>query len=257
MDDVVVLEWTYSPPGFVEGGLRVDRSDYVMVANGGKVEARIDPRVYDEDPGMRDELHDALNDRFLGIQLVTHSPYQLSGASMYRLHADRRRDVTIFPKDIASTTAIGSPDIVITDKDGNVFSDSRKDRTEKTQALTELVARYRSRDKTAASILNSYAASIRDPNNELVHLYEIRDALSSKFGGEKATRAKLAISGSDWSDLGNLANNAPVRQGRHRGKKVGELRDAAEAELKSARRIALAMIEAHFEYLEAAGTAAP
>ncbi len=92
--------------------------------------------------------------------------------------------------------------------------------------------------------------AVNEPNNELVHLYEIRDALSTKFGGENAARTKLAISNANWSRLGQLANSAPLRQGRHRGKKVGELRDATESELKETRNIARNMIEAYFDYLE-------
>lgn len=94
-------------------------------------------------------------------------------------------------------------------------------------------------------MLRSYDAGVRDPNNELVHLYEIRDALSVKFGGESSARAALAITASQWSRLGQLCNNEPSRQGRHRGKTGEALRDASEGELVETRGIARAMIEAY------------
>lgn len=96
---------------------------------------------------------------------------------------------------------------------------------------------------------------MRDSNNELVHLYEIRDALSVKFGGETSARAALAITSSQWSRLGQLCNIEPLRQGRHRGKTSGALRDASEAELTEARGIARAMIEAYLQHLEASALA--
>jgi hypothetical protein len=91
---------------------------------------------------------------------------------------------------------------------------------------------------------------VRDPNNELVHLYEIRDALSVKFGGDNSARAAIAITASQWSRLGQLCNNDPLRQGRHRGKTGEALRDASEGELVEARGIVRAMIEAYLQYLE-------
>lgn len=91
-------------------------------------------------------------------------------------------------------------------------------------------------------------ASVKDPDNELVHLYEIGDALAKKFGD--AVRAKLGITRAQWSRFGRLANNEPLRQGRHRGKNAGNLRDATEGELQEARGIARTMIEAYLQFLE-------
>jgi hypothetical protein len=84
-----------------------------------------------------------------------------------------------------------------------------------------------------------------------VHLYEIRDALSQHFGGGSAATAALQISSAQWSRLGQLSNNEPLTQGRHRGKQLGVLRDATNAELTEARDIARAMIESYLAYLHA------
>jgi hypothetical protein len=116
--------------------------------------------------------------------------------------------------------------------------------------LAELAERYSPQDKVVASMLASYNRAVNDPGNELVHLYEIRDALLTRFGGESIAQKTLAINSRQWSRLGQLANNDPLRQGRHRGKKLGELRDATESELKEARSIAFKMIEAYLNYLE-------
>ncbi len=99
-------------------------------------------------------------------------------------------------------------------------------------------------------MLNSYHTAVADSNNELVHLYEIREGISAKFGSESAVRKLLNISSSQWSRLGQLCNNEPLKQGRHRGKTIGALRDASESELAEAREISRAMIEAYLQYLE-------
>ncbi len=85
MDDVVLLEWNFTPKDYFEDKIRIEREDYEMVIKDGAVEARINPDVYDEEHKMRDLLYQSLNYRFLGVQLLTHKPYELSKASMCRL----------------------------------------------------------------------------------------------------------------------------------------------------------------------------
>jgi len=250
MNNIVVLEWKFSPPDYFEEVIHIDRETYSIIIENGRIEARIDPTAYDQEHKIRDELHEALNDRFLGVQLFTHKQYELSKASMYRLYPDGRKDVTVFPEPIVMKMTINLTDIIVENKEGNIVADTRRDRIEKKKELAELAEKYRSKDQVVESILESYKSAVTDPENELVHLFEIRDALSSKFASEGATRATLSISKSDWSRLGNLANNEPLWQGRHRGKKVGKLRDATESELKEARGIARNMIEAYLQYLE-------
>ncbi|MCX5820104.1 MAG: hypothetical protein NT047_09380 [Deltaproteobacteria bacterium] len=248
--DIVVLEWTFSPPDYFEDRIELKRDDYDMVIDRGNVEAKIRPEAYDKNPSVRDDLHNVLNDRFLGVQLLTHKPYELSKASMYRLYPDGRKDITVFVEPCVLTLSVGTPDILVTDKDGNVISDSRRDRIEKKKELADLAEKYRRSDSTATSLLKSYQSAVNDPNNELVHLYEIRDALSKKFGGDSLVRDALNISSTQWSRFGQLANNEPLKQGRHRGRSLATLRDATEAELMEARNIARRLVEAYLEYLE-------
>jgi hypothetical protein len=139
---------------------------------------------------------------------------------------------------------------VVKDKDGNVVSDSRKQRITKKQELAERVAKHRSQDPVLASIAASYQSAVTDPDNELVHLYEILDALKTKFGGKDAALASLNIEKESWNKLGQLANHTPLRQGRHRGSKIGELRNATKTELEEVRHAARTMVEAYLDYLE-------
>jgi len=247
--DIVVLEWTFSPPDYFEDLIYIKRDDYEMVIDRGKVEAKIKPDVYQKNANIREDLHCALNDRFLGIQLLTHKAYELSKACMYRLHPDGRKDVTLFVESSNVLISVGTVDFIVTDKNGTVVSDLRKDRIKKKNELAELVEKYSRIDATVSSLLKSYQMSINDPNNELVHLYEIRDALSKKFGGETAARDALNISSTQWSRFGQLANNEPLKQGRHRGK-FEPLRDATEAELMEARNFARHLVESYLMYLK-------
>ena len=71
---IVILEWTFSPPGYFEEPVHMTREAYGMTIADGKVEARVDSSVFDTDSSIRQSLHEALNDRFLGVQLLLRRP---------------------------------------------------------------------------------------------------------------------------------------------------------------------------------------
>ena len=135
-------------------------------------------------------------------------------------------------------------DFVTTGANGQVIRDTKRERIEARTKFAQLVA-YHIADPVAESVVRSYAAAVNDPRNELVHLYEVRDALSRHFGSHAAAISAIGVSSSQWSRLGQLANDEPFTQGRHRGKQLGALRDASQSELSEARAIARAMIEGY------------
>ena len=151
------------------------------------------------------------------------------------------------------TLSGGRVDITVTDASGKVVRDTKQERIEKKRELAELVAKYSSGEKVLNSMLKSYETSTSDANNELVHLYEIRESLSAAFGGESKARAILGASRANWSRLGQLCNDEPLRQGRHRGKNLDGLRDATEAELSEARNISRLVIEAYLQFRDNGG----
>lgn len=247
MEDVVLLEWNFTPKDYFEDEIRKVSEEYEMLIKEGKVEARILPEVYDKAPEIRDDLHRSLNAIFLGVQLTTHKPYSLSNSTICRLYPDGRKHFNLFLKDC---TKVGENlDLVHKDKNGIVNCDSRRDRIEKKKKLAELALTHSS-DPLAAFLLERYNAAVNDPGNELTHLYDIRDALSKKFGGERYACKALGLSTSEWSRLGKLANNKPLRQGRHRGKSAGELRNAREDEIVEARKTASKFVEAYLLFRE-------
>lgn len=246
----VTLEWSFSPPDYFEDSINIYRLNYNMSIADGKVVAELNSVIYEADPLMHKELHDDLIGRFRGAQLLTHRAYKLSNLTIAHVHPSGRRDIVVELGSQCLTLFMGSLDSQLTNKDESIVSDSKKDRIEKIKNLAELVATHHA-DTVLTALLKSYDSAVRDPNNELVHLYEIRDALSTRFGNDKTTKAKLSITNSQWSSFGLLCNIEPLRQGRHRGNATGALRDATESELFEARGIALAMIEGYLQYLEA------
>jgi hypothetical protein len=250
MRALIMLEWQFSPSDYFEDPTTISRDDYTMMIENGRIEARIDSVRYDADLSLRDTLHAELNDRFLAVQLLSHKPYDLSKSRMSRQHPDGRRDIFLDAEPLHLKLSGGRVDVQVKDKNGNVIVDSRRDRIEKKKNLADSISTHRHNDALLNSLLNSYHAAVNDPNNELVHLYEMRDALSGKFCGKDEACSALGFSAPQWSRFGQLCNDEPLRQGRHRGKGVGSLRDATEGELTEARSIARGMVESYLHYLE-------
>jgi len=134
--------------------------------------------------------------------------------------------------------SVGQVDTVIRDGAGNVLHDTRAERIAEDTAMLDSIAPKLARSPVLRELFNSYSRSTSDPSNELVHLYEVRDALETHYGNsEQNARAALGISRTEWRRLGFLANREPLEQGRHRGDHVAGRRDATAAELEEARSI--------------------
>ena len=249
----VLLEWAYSPRDFFESPIEIARSDYPIDIASGTISAKLPASTFDADAQMKRRLHDSLFDRMRGVQLLTRKPFELSKPRLTRIEPDGRRHIYVELEGAVLTFIGGSVDFTITNANGKVVRDTKQERIGKKQELAELIAKYSPGDSTLGAMLKSYATSTSDANNELVHLYEVRESLSVAFHGESKARGALSISRANWSSLGQLCNDEPLRQGRHRGKSLGVLRDATETELSEARNISRLMIEAYLLFRDSGG----
>ncbi len=249
MHDVVTLVWSYSPEDYFEKPVRVPHPKYDITIADGKVQARLSPQCLEEIPSIYEEADNCVRNCFFVEQLGTHAPFCLSRPSVHRLRPDGRTDVTVLVEPLELTVSLARPDIVITNVNGKVVTDTRTERTQKQRRLRCLAAKH-STDRLLRTLRASHDAAVRDPANELVHLYEIREALTTHFRGQPKARCALRVSRRQWSRLGVLANRAGLKQGRHRGEAGGRLRDATEEELREARSIARSLIEGYIQFLE-------
>ncbi len=144
-------------------------------------------------------------------------------------------------------------DLIISNSDGITVVDTKKERLDKQKWLSEALGRHRVTDITLQTIVKSNQMAIEDPENAFVHLYEVSDALKSRFDGEEKARGELDISKAKWDVIGKLANTKPLKQGRHRGNFAGVLRSAKLSELEDARKAVKLLIEKYLNYLERIG----
>jgi hypothetical protein len=248
MTAIYILEWTFTPTDYFEEPVDFVCGHGSIHVENGKAETRVPANLYPLDHSLRTHLHGELDARFLAAQILSHKPYELSKPSLSNLHRDGRKDVWVFPNAATMVISGGVADIVQKDAAGNVIRDTKRERIDRRIGFAQLAARYFN-DAVAYALFGSYSASVNDPSNELVHLYEIRDALSRHLGGEAPATSAVNITRAEWSRLGHLSNDEPFTQGRHRGKRLGSLREATAAELSEARVIARKMIEGYLRHL--------
>lgn len=240
-----LLQWHFTPEDFFEQEFEVPVDGHVLQVFSGRVDVNIARDLFESDPGIRDRLNEFLKHKFLAVQLLTHLPFELSSPNLVRY--EEGGNLTIFMHALPANVGafVPAPDFVITDASGNVVRDTRRERIQKKREFGQAAAVLAGIDSLFKSLLGAYGRSVLDPQNELVHLFEIREALVAHFGSEAHVSAELGISKSKLSEFGGICNRSTLSQGRHRGRSIMSLRAATIEELTSARAIAREMITSY------------
>ncbi|MFZ0821859.1 MAG: hypothetical protein WAM91_17480 [Candidatus Acidiferrales bacterium] len=252
MSEVVTIEWSYTPVDFFEEPFEHSEDNYLAKFENGRVVTTLSNGAGGQAEILCPQIEAELDRMFLGAQQINNRKYQFSGHTIVRTRpGERNAEISVsMNADMYVTT--DPVDVLTRDAAGNVTCDTKGERI-KAQSDSAHRAVKHGKDPTLAALLKSYNAAMSDSQNEFVHLYEIRDALGKKFGGESQALTSLGIDKKPWNKLGKLANDAPLKQGRHRGRTAAQLRGATEEELKEGRQIAKAMIRAYQDYLERNG----
>ncbi len=166
-------------------GLRYEIAD-------SQVEAKIDFVTGQANLEIYEGLQRDLNNRFLAAQLLTHRAYELSSPNRG----------PGFRQYLCARASLGQRcGLSITDKDGMVVTDSRRQRIERKRHFADLVASHPPTDKLLDSLLQSYHAAVNDPDDELVHLYQfvlLSPIISVGKQPPARRRVSLSLNGIAW-----------------------------------------------------------
>jgi len=246
----VYANWTYTPTDYFENEILLEEAGYSIKIKEGNIELVVNEEENENVSETHSKYSDMVESFFMAELLGERRFYELKVSSLKAENEDGSITKYIKPKSINVTFSFGtSVAFTIMDKDGNIIKDSEEEKQKKQIELLKKLQNALNRDEIVKGLIDSYKSSISDPNNELVHLYEIRDALHSYFGSHGKAIKDLSITAKEWNDLGRVCNGLPLNQGRHRGQNLGHLRDASKEELEKARTIAIKMIESFIDYL--------
>lgn len=250
----ISIEWTYAPADYFEAPLSIDGKGYSLIIDEGVVTAKVDPELYPDLDHLTNDIQTELRNMLLGIQVITHKTHSISSPKANISRIDGSKIINLSASIDAIVVTSDQVDIIIKDSNGNILTDSRQERIEKKREWARLAAKYIPTDPTVKFLFESYQAAVQDLDNELIHLYEIRDAIKKSLGNEKTVRRQLQLTNAQWEKtwkrLGDLANHEPLSQGRHRGENPGQLRDATLEELQEARAIAGELVYRYLITLE-------
>jgi len=246
----VHIEWKYTPNNYIEEEINITDTGFELSMLNGIALAKIEPSFYENNPDIETHIESLINNRLQAIQLISHSDFETSKPERKDLRKDGKFNIFMRLEPAVLTCTMHPVDFTHKDKYGHVISDTKQERLDKQNWLYETITKYRCSDRTLDHILSSQKDAAKDSENELVHLYEIRDAFVTRFGGKKNAINQLKITGKEWDELGDLANNQPLKEGRHRGKSAGLTRPATKNELERARNSASNLIEKYLIYLE-------
>lgn len=249
MPAVLELRWEFTPENLFEDRLICDLTECKITVEQGVVLASLPLIAVETKSTLRKAVESYVESLFLGVQIAGHMQCQLSRPSVSTLQDDGSRGYIIECEPGTIQISGGRVDVRYTRSDGTVV-DTRRDRIERKHRLSRAAAIYGPNNEALARMLRSYRSAIADTDDELIHLYEVLDTLASTFGSQTEALSRLGQPKRKWSRLGQLCNDLPLRQGRHRGR-VGEaLRSASEEELTEARSLSAGFIESYIEYLE-------
>jgi hypothetical protein len=239
-----ILDWTYTPNDFFETPVERQTSDFELSAADGKITVHLHPPVDPVPDTLVESVNVYIDAIFKARAMRTHHPHTIDGPGICHLRDNGGRDFIVKVKPIAVIASMGTVDFIATDASGKVIADSKAERISRDETFNRLFEDASAKHPLVTALLTSYQAAIADPENELVHLYEIRDALRDHFGSIKQAKIQLGITDADWDRFNALANDEPLLEGRHRGRHIGLLRSATQVELQEARGIIIRWLEA-------------
>jgi hypothetical protein len=238
------IEWTFTPDDFLEAPLTITIDEGRIEFGGGKATVEMDEYVDPVPDTLIERIEARITEALLARQLLTHQQFQLQPVHSIVREDDSGRRAVIMKAQAAEFLFLGyRADVLVRAPDGTIITDTKTERITNDAVFIERIRCAARRSPLVRSLLDSYSSAVRDPEDELVHLYEIRDAISRHYGGEAKARPALGITKAEWDVLGVLANAEPLEQGRHRGKHQVR-RSATPAELERARNTARSFIEA-------------
>ncbi len=251
----ITLEGTYTPADYLEEPVELEGTDYTATIAAGRIEVSFREPEPLPDADRQAAIRRELDQIFDSHMILTCRSAAVTGLTLTRHQPDGRKDVWVYAT--ANIILAGDTfraDTIVTDSEGNA-RDSRAERLADQRRFREQHSRQ-AEDPLLKGLMSSFRQAIADRADQMTHLYEIRDALSRHFKGDKQARNALGLTNAEWSDLGRIANHEPIEESRHRGNHA-ILRQATAEERNRAIEVASRMIRAYLNYLSSIPQAKP
>src|SRR5438094_77558 len=221
------LELSYLPADFLEAPIAFTMNGFALEIRDGFARARLFQPVEDVPADLLSTFTSSVEAALRVRMVQTRVRFATQPPRIVQEYPDRQRSVLAL---ITGCARMTPAKVSATLDDEATLLRQQQERT----AIITSAACKADKHAVLRRALLSCERALADPENALVHLYEVRDAVVTHFGNEKNARKMLGVSKAQWNEFGKLANDEPVREGRHRGKYSGLLRGATHKELEVA-----------------------
>ncbi|KMU93748.1 hypothetical protein AC138_22555 [Pseudomonas putida] len=220
----------------------------IMVIQDGVARADLDAVTYQTDSGIAERLLRTIRARLAPYEFTRVEPIHIdSNPTLTITHQDGQ------PREIHLQSSFAS--IRITDhveiqiyRNGVLIQDTALEGRDRRQSEAELLSRHAD-DDLLSRLLASKSASKSNPSDEFTHLYEILEALQSKFVKPATLINELGIEKAKVRKFHSVCND-PSTASRHRGLAKGPLKEPSADQYHHARTFAWDMILSYAQWLE-------
>lgn len=247
-----IFEWQYLPANLSGLEQRFDALGATLVIDRGTARAEMDESQFRAAPDIGDTLLLVIKARvapfehLAGTSLAFHHPPALT------ITHDDGRPTEIHAQGHASVRITDHMHFQLVDKNGIVTFDSELDSLNGAQAKAELLTKHAT-DSLLSRLLVSLGQSRNDPDDEFIHLYEILEALATRFGHNQRICGALGVDLDQVKNFHRVCNSLTTAS-RHRGLAKAPLVRPDATQYSFARGFAWELIVAYATWLDSPST---
>lgn len=246
----IYFQWEYTPANYFEQEVRIDANEFSGFIKDGTVQVHPKPGSVISDE-LRELVAEEVKVCFQTRKMLKRAPYNLNGPVVCTETVSGTKRIMFTT--VVDTAISGSIDFTVVDSEGNVISDSKKERIERESHFLDKVTRGAGRSKLVRALVQSYSNSVDDSANELIYLGEISEALEKEFGKISLVAKVLGVEQDRIGRLYNLSSKDGISTGRHRGRRITSLSKPPQEEISRAREVAKELIAAYASFVSGEG----
>lgn len=257
------VEWKFKPENFFEYSFSENHEGICLDFGMGTIEGCLGCIEYEAAEILLQKLHPHVERIFQSTQPLSYLRYNLCCGMVFQKKPDGTRKIPISVSigtansgDLETSLFSIESNIGI-ERDGQTVWCAEEERIKRKQERINrnqenlVLMQKHKEDPVLQKLLKSLHQAVNDSENEFIYLYEIYDALLTKFGRKKMPQV-LGLSEEDHcNQFVKLTNNKAYSQGRHRGQSpIDKIESAPQSELNQAREIARTFIMSYLKYLD-------
>ncbi|KJZ21090.1 hypothetical protein [Loktanella sp. S4079] len=233
----ITVKCHYQPSDFFEEPVEQELLSGQISISNGKVQGQFPHSAHRISDELLVEIKAAIQTVFYAHGMQTRRNHALSELT----NPDGRSDTLIHASPAKIDIVGGDINVVVRSADGIVIYDAGTARRNAHKKFLDDVNML-GNDQVLSKMLQSFAAAQTDPDNLLVHLFEIKETLASEYSGSDKIAGSLRVSKTKLKKFAKIANNKDYLEGRHRGQSLATS-PAPKSEIEWAMNFAQVLIQ--------------